>query len=703
MKFYEVSPVGIVGKDFEVLTYSFSDMLAVGMVVEIPVGKRKFVGVVMKKVPEPDFETKEILRVLYDRPLPPALLKLHAWLSDFYATHPGTVWQTMLPAGLNRNRRLSVVKNTKYMNNSSNNRTNFVFNDEQLTAIDQLVKMPSGTAILHGITGSGKTEVYKALAMKAKTDGRSSIILVPEISLTAQLVGEFQAEFDNVILTHSTMTEAERARVWLDVLMAKQPVVVIGPRSALFMTVQNLGLIVIDECHEPSYKQEKAPRYNALRAAAKLVEFVNTSSLRVKRSNPANTYNPGSPRSARDDNCKLILGSATPLIADYYIAQKLGRPIVKMTKLARAGAKKPITKIIDLTKPANFSSENKIFSRQLLTAMKETLEQKKQILLFHNRRGSASTTLCENCGWIATCPRCFLPLTLHTDRFELRCHLCGYHEKPPLKCPECGHTEILHKGIGTKRIEEEIRRIFPGYTVRRFDGDTARGQAVQDIFAELKDGTTDIIIGTQTVAKGLDLPNLRLVGIVQADAGLALPDFSAAERTFQLIAQATGRVGRGAEDSRVIVQTFQPDAPAVQFGATQDYDSFYNFEIKNRQHGHFPPFTHLLKLTCAYKTEKGAIQAAQKLAKEIRGEFINCHSELVEESPLGLKDSSAMPQNDTAGVFLLGPAPAFYERVRGTYRWQIVVRARNRADLIKIAEKVPLTKWQTELDPNSLI
>ncbi|MDR1970160.1 MAG: primosomal protein N' [Candidatus Nomurabacteria bacterium] len=652
MKFYEVSPIGIVGKDFKVLTYSFLETLPVGTIIEIPVAQRKFVGVITKKVTQPDFTVKEILRVLYDQPLPPALLKLHAWLGHFYTTHPGTVWQTMLPSGLNKNRRKSVVKNTKYTNNGSSKRTNFVFNDEQLAAIDQLVKMSSGTAILHGITGSGKTEVYKALAMKTRNDGKSSIILVPEISLTAQLVDEFQSEFDSVILTHSTMTEAERVRVWCDVLMAEHPVVVIGPRSALFMPVKNLGLIVIDECHEPSYKQEKSPRYNTLRAASVL---------------------------AHETKSRLILGSATPLITDYYTAQKLDRPIVRMAKLARAGAKKPKTEIVDLTKRANFTSESKVFSRQLLSAMKETLNDNQQILLFHNRRGSASTTLCENCGWLSGCPRCFLPLTLHADRFELRCHICGYHEKPPIECPECDNTSIIHRGIGTKRIEEEIRKIFPGKTIRRFDGDTARGQAVQDIFSELKDGTTDIIIGTQTVAKGLDLPNLRLVGIVQADAGLALPDFSATERTFQLIAQATGRVGRGADDSRVIVQTFQPDAPAVKFGASQDYAGFYNHEIKHRQHGHFPPFAHLLKLTCMYKTEKGAIDASKKFVAQITTEI----------NPKTTK--------------ILGPAPAFYERARGFYRWQIIVRSTSRDELLKITKKVPSTKWQAELDPSSLI
>ncbi|MCL2280604.1 primosomal protein N' [Candidatus Saccharibacteria bacterium] len=652
MNFYEVSPVGIVGKDFEVLTYSSVNMLSIGVIVEIPVAQRKFVGVVTKKVAQPDFAVKEILRVLYDQPLPPAMLKLHTWLGSFYATHSGMVWQTILPAGLNKNRRSNVVKDTTNITNRGIKRTNFVFNDEQLTAIDQLVKMKSGTAILHGITGSGKTEVYKALAMQAQSNGKSSIILVPEISLTAQLVDEFRVEFNNVILTHSGQTETERASVWREVLTTEHPVVVIGPRSALFMPVKDLGLIVVDECHEPSYKQEKSPRYNALRAASIL---------------------------ANETKSRLILGSATPLISDYYTAQKLGRPIIEMSKLARPDAKRSITKIVDLTKRDNFSSESKIFSRPLLVAMKETLAAEKQVLLFHNRRGSATTTLCENCGWLANCPRCFLPLTLHTDQFELRCHICNHREKPPIKCPDCDNTNIIHRGIGTKRIEEEIRKIFPDKTVRRFDGDTARGQAVQDVFAELRDGSTDIIIGTQTVAKGLDLPNLWLVGIVQADAGLVLPDFSAAERTFQLIAQATGRVGRSNQPTKAVIQTYQPTHPAVRFGVTQDYTSFYNYEIKNRARGHFPPFSHLLKLTCSYKTEKSAVSSAKKLASNI----------------LILKSNAKFQ--------LLGPTPAFHERQRDNYRWQIVVRSNNRADLIKIADSIPFQHWSIELDPNSLI
>ena len=648
MEFYEVSPVGIIGHDITVLTYGFSEKLSIGTIVEIPVGKRTLAGVILRHVSKPDFETKDITHVLIDKPLPPGLLSLHKWLSDHYTTHPGTVWQTMLPAGLGKKRRKLAPKPAP---GPTERKADITLTNDQIAAISKLVKMKSGTAILRGITGSGKTEVYKALALEAAARGKSSIILVPEIALTAQLVDEFRCDFDNVIVTHSGQTEAERFATWKSALDTTGPTIVIGPRSALFLPLCNLGLIVVDECHEPSYKQEKAPRYNALRAASVLAEA---------------------------NKSRLVLGSATPLIADVYTARKLGRPIVEMTTLARRDAVKPETTIIDMTRRDAFSRTSQIFSKMLIEEIEKVLHSKRQVLLFHNRRGTASVTLCENCGWIATCPRCYLPLTLHADKFELRCHICGHSEKPQTKCPDCNYANIIHRGIGTKRIEEEITRLFPEAHVKRFDGDSARGEGVHDLFSELKRGEIDIIIGTQTVAKGLDLPNLALVGIVQADAGLVLPDFSASERTFQLIAQATGRVGRSQARTRVIVQTFQPVHPAVICGSAQDYDKFYEDEIKNRQLGHFPPFTHLLKMTCAYKTEHGAINAAKKLAAEIRSEFGD-------------------------QVKILGPAPAFYERQRDNYRWQIVVRSASRAKLSQIAAKVPLTKWQVELDPNSLI
>lgn len=656
MNYLEVSPYGIIGKDFTVLTYASSQKVPVGTVVEIPVGKRKFVGVVLKIVDKPKFECKEILRTLTDKPLPPHLLYLHNWISQYYSSHPGTVWQTMLPSGLNKTRR-SVITNEANLP-IDKSAPNLDFTKDQQNAITKLLQMKSGTAILHGITGSGKTEVYKALAKESITKGKSSIILVPEISLTAQLVAEFQKDFENVIVTHSKQTEAQRHTTWLKALNSTEPTIAIGPRSALFMPLEKIGFIAIDECHEPSYKQEKSPRYSALRAASILAN--NTKS-------------------------RLVLGSATPLISDFYTAQKLGRPIINMNHLAKKGAVKPSIEIVDLTNRDNFAS-NQIFTKQLINEMEKSLQNKKQILLFHNRRGSASVTLCENCGWNAMCPRCFVPLTLHTDKHQLRCHICGHNEKPPTSCPVCHNADVVHRGIGTKRIEEEVKKLFPEARVKRFDGDSLKGEGVHDLFDDLKIGNIDIIIGTQTIAKGLDLPKLSLVGIVQADTGLMLPDFSSNERTFQLIAQATGRVGRSSEKTKAIIQTYQPDHPAVVFGVNQDYFGFYKYEIKHRQKGHFPPFSHLLKITNSYKTEKSAISSAKKLHNVILNSFQNPEK-----------------NNEQSSLKILGPTPAFYERQRDNYRWQIIVRASNRNDLIEITKKVPNNHWQTELDPNSLL
>lgn len=647
--------VGKVGTWADILTYTTEGKLKRGQMVEVPVGASKSsLGVVLRENTQPPLQNakgqaikyKNIIRLVYPTPLPEPLLQLHDWMASYYATSSGITWQTMLPGRLNRKH----IKAYTPAKSDIADRTQILLNPAQQAAVDQILATPSGTTLLHGITGSGKTNVYKAVARDTIAHGRSVIILVPEISLTAQLVHEFQQEFSNVVVTHSAMKDSERVILWNYILTCDQPIVVVGPRSALFMPVQNLGLVVIDECHEPSYKQEQSPRYHANLAASRLTQLAHA---------------------------RLILGSATPPVSDYYLAQHFQRPIIELNQLARSDAKRPTTKIIDLTKRDNFSTESYLFTRPLLAAMRETLNQHRQILLFHNRRGSASTTMCQNCGWIATCPNCYLPLTLHNDKFALICHLCGYKQRPPLKCPECDSADIKSKGIGTKRIEDEVKKLFPTAVVRRFDGDTEKGFAVQDLYDQLKDGSVQIIIGTQTIAKGLDLPNLALVGVVQADAGLSLPDFSASERTFQLIAQVCGRVGRSRADTTAIIQTYQPDAPAVRYGVAQDYPSLYNYEIKQRERGHFPPFAYLLKLTCTYKTERGAAAASSRLASELRRQF-------------------------SGQIFILGPTPAFYERLRGLYTWQIIVRAPQRPTLVDVAAHVP-AGWQVELDPVNLI
>lgn len=643
--FYLVAPTAIIRTTEPAFTYHSDAPLAIGTLVRISVGKRLTNGVVLTAVKQkPSFPTKAIVSVIAPRPLPAPLIQLATWMSDYYATHMATVFQTILPSGLQKARR-DAHKLPAY---PMRKRTKILLNDEQRRALMLINKQTQGTFLLHGVTGSGKTQVYIEAAKHNARLGKSAVMLVPEIALTPQLVAEFTNHFQKLIVTHSGMTEAQRHHAWLKALQNdNEPTVVIGPRSALFMPLDNIGLIVVDECHEPSYKQEQAPRYSALRAASVL---------------------------ARAHGAKLIMGSATPAVADYYVAQTNKTPILRLAK--PAAQLQPVeVRVVDLKSRANFT-RHRFISNDLLMAIQNALDKKMQVLLFHNRRGTAPTTLCEHCGWSAHCPTCFLPLTLHADAHKLRCHLCGFSMSVPPSCPECHEATVIFKGIGTKLIETEITRLFPKARIARFDADTSEAEAIHNRYQELYDGEIDILIGTQILAKGLDIPRLSLVGVVQADSGLVLPDYTSEERVFQLLYQVIGRAGRGEHPGEVVIQTYQPDHPVVQTAVARDYKTFYQTEIRHRETGHFPPFRFLLKLTCTYKTEAGAINASQKMAAQLR---------------------QAYPQLE-----VLGPTPSFYERLGGTYRWQLVIKAKQRSDLIAIAKNVP-QGWQADIDPASLL
>lgn len=646
MHYYEVAPNQLVRAGSTAFTYASTEPLVPGNVVVIEVGKKQLIGLVIKEVKKPSYKTKEITQLVEKDPLPEALLQTALWMSSYYATHLACVIQTILPRGLLKNRRQKIIQ----PHISRRDRTQIVFNTEQLAALNMLDSMTPGSALLHGVTGSGKTSIYIEMAKRTLSTGRSVIILVPEIALTSQLLDEFSHHFNDILLTHSRQTEAERHLLWQKALQNQGPHIIIGPRSALFVPVKNIGLIVVDEAHEPSFKQEQSPRYLALRVASVL---------------------------ARHSNAKVIFGSATPLIAEYYLAKKAERPIILMSKPAKQDTVPPQINLVDMTKRTDFKT-NRFISGTLIKAASESLEAGHQVLLFHNRRGSASTTLCEECGWSAVCPHCFIPFTLHADTHQLRCHICGTTEKVPTHCPTCNSVDIIHKGIGTKRIEAEFRKLFPNKNIVRFDGDSELNETVEGRYRELYDGTIDIIIGTQVIAKGLDLPKLRTVGVIQADAGLALPDFGASERTFQLLAQVVGRVGRSHHPTTVVVQSYQPTHPAVTDGLQQNYAHFYGTMISERKRSLFPPFTYLLKLTCIYKTEATTILRAKELATLLR-----------REAP--------------KSVQILGPTPAFYERQRDTYRWQLVVKSPSRKALQDLLQHVPPTHWQFELDPISLL
>lgn len=643
--YYEVAPVKIIRSTSDVFTYSCESLLTVGQIVSISIGTQSLTGVIMNQVPKPAYATKGISDIYESLILPTQLVTTARWMSGYYATHLATVLQTILPRGVTTQRRsrqsIEVVPSRK--------RTHFVFTDEQTTAIDTISEMSPGTAILHGVTGSGKTAVYIKIAQQAVSSGRSVIVLVPEIALTSQLVADFANHFDDILVAHSKQTEAQRHSVWLSALHSTKPRIVIGPRSALFIPVPNPAYVMIDEAHEPAYKQEQSPRYSALRVASVLMGAVSG---------------------------KVVQGSATPLISEYYLAQQAKRPVIEMNQRAQSDVSPPLIKCIDMTKKTNFIT-HRFFSDELLSTISASLASGDQVLVYHNRRGSASTTLCQQCGWFATCPRCFISYTLHADLHTLSCHVCANKAQVPTSCPDCHSTDIIHRGIGTKLIETELKKLFPKYHIARFDGDTSTSDTLEKRYAELYSGDIRIIVGTQVIAKGLDLPHLRTVCVVQADAGLALPDYMASERTFQLLAQVVGRVGRSSSPSSVVVQSYQPNSPIIQLGLTQRYDDFLRSALGERQRAHFPPFTHMLQLTCSYKTEQASIRNAQKLGALLKSTY----GELVQ---------------------ILGPTPSFYERQRDMYRWQIVVRASRRQVLVDIASTLP-QHWQFDLDPMSLL
>ena len=644
MQYYLVAPLIMVRKDASAFTYQSPIELEVGSIVIIPVGKKELTGIVIDQTQKPDFATKSISKNLTNQSLPQVLVQLAQWMSEYYATPLPIVLQTILPSGLNKKRRQFVLSSPVAQRAFKK----IILNEEQSMALKKIDELGSGTLLLHGVTGSGKTQIYIEAAKHSIAQGASCIVLTPEISLTPQLVAEFANHFKKIIVTHSSMTEAQRHQAWLEVLLSDRPVIVIGPRSALFMPIKKLGLIVIDECHEASYKQEQAPRYSALRVASKLASF--------------------------HKNTKVILGSATPSVSDYYLATSNNNPLLELTRTATTAAE-PLTQVIDCKNRDNFR-EHRFLSDALLHEIRQALTSKKQSLLFLNRRGTAPTTLCANCGWASVCPVCFVPLTLHADLHILICHICARQQNLPPSCPQCHHPDIVFKGIGTKMVEEAIKKLFPKAEVARFDADNTQLESLTTRYQDVYDAKIDILIGTQLLAKGLDLPNLQTIGVVQADSGMQLPDYQAEERTFQLLYQVAGRVGRGQQPSHIVVQSYRPDNPIVRLALARDYKSFYVEQLAERRKAHFPPFVYLLKLTCAYKTEAGAIRAANQLATHIRQTWPQCT--------------------------VLGPTPAFYERLGGNYRWQIVVKSKRRADLLEAVKTVP-DNWQVDIDPISLL
>lgn len=630
----------------EALTYHSEQRPAVGSLAFVPLRNKEVLGVVIAVTKKkPSFKTKSISNIVDNPPLPDQLLELLQWMRSYYPAPLGIIVQQFLPKALPK--RVTKPVDSHIMPSLSSLPP---LTEDQIQALEMV--QTSGMHILHGATGTGKTRVYLELARKCYENNLSTIVLTPEIGLTSQLATDFQKVFGKrVIVIHSQLSESVRHKLWLTILKEDKPVIIIGPRSSLFSPVQKLGLIIVDESHETAYKQDQSPYYHASLAASALGSFAKIP---------------------------VILGSATPLVTDYYVAEQKKRPIIRMTQTATATAtieeKAKIT-IVDLRDRTKFTKKPHL-SDDLITSMREALARKDQILLFLNRRGTARVVLCENCGWQANCPHCDTPLVYHNDTHSMRCHSCDFSGRPPISCPECKHPDIIFKSVGTKAIADEVAKLFPEARIQRFDTDNKKTERIEHHYDAVRAGDVDILIGTQTLAKGLDLPKLGLVGVIIADTSLFVPDFSSQERTYQLLSQVVGRVGRGHRKGEVVIQTYNPTSPLLRSVLNKDWDNFYNTELDERRLFSFPPYCYLLKIWCKRATQKGAQQAAEKLAKDLRYS--------------GLK------------IIVEGPAPSFHEKNNNKYQWQIIVKAKQRGELVKVIGKLP-ANWYHDIDPMNLL
>ena len=547
--------------------------------------------------------------------------------------------------------------------------SNLILNQEQTHALKEITQAldspeKSRPILLHGVTGSGKTEIYLQAIRGALNRGCTAIVLVPEISLTPQTVERFKGRFadmpDAVAVLHSHLSEGERHDEWHKIHSGRARIV-IGARSAIFAPLKNLGLIVVDEEHETTYKQEEAPRYHA-------------RDIAIVR--------------AKIEKCVAVMGSATPSLESYHNAAIGKYQLVTLTQ--RIDEKQmPLMRIVDLRQERRKQKSATILSEKLRTAIADRLEKREQVILFLNRRGFSTSLLCSDCGEARNCPNCSVALTFHrhpTVAGRLTCHLCGHTAAVPKKCPACGKDALIYAGFGTERVETTVSQIFPKAVVRRMDADSmTRKEAYRETLRNFRTGKIDILVGTQMIAKGLHFPNVTLVGIINADLALHLPDFRAGERTFQLLTQVAGRAGRGETSGEVFVQTYTPFSPSIQFARHHDFAGYFQQELEFRERCDFPPFKHAILITVRSPHEGRAKLSAETLQRRLK---------------------EALPQE-----FILGEAtPAPLEKLQSQFRFHILLRGeaimhlsrlvRETVDKLPFPEDVTVT---VDVDPYQLL
>jgi primosomal protein N' (replication factor Y) len=544
--------------------------------------------------------------------------------------------------------------------------TDLTLNDEQaaaLAAVEEALLAPEKAKpiLLHGVTGSGKTEIYLQAIQATLARRKTAIVLVPEISLTPQTVERFKSRFaetqEMVAVLHSHLSEGERHDEWHKIHAGRARIVV-GARSAVFAPLENLGLIVVDEEHETSYKQEEAPRYHARDVAV----------VRAKL-----------------EGCAVLLGTATPSLESYHNATQNKYRLLKLTQRVD-NCQMPLMRIVDLRLERRKEKVAAILSEKLRKAITARLEKHEQTILFLNRRGFSTSLLCSNCGEARDCPNCSVALTFHRSAARLTCHLCGHAAAVPKKCPACSQDALIYSGFGTEKVEANVAHLFPEATVRRMDADSmSRKDAYRETLHAFRAGKIDILVGTQMIAKGLHFPNVTLVGIINADLALHMPDFRAGERTFQLLTQVAGRAGRGETPGEVFVQTYTPFSPSIQFARHHDFAGYFEQELEFRERCDFPPFKHALLITVRSAHEGRAKLSAETIARRLK---------------------EALPPE----FILSAPSPAPLEKLQGQFRFHILMRGEAITRLSRLVretlDKLPLPEdvvAAVDVDPYQLL
>src|SRR3989344_3446199 len=662
----------------QIFTYlvplNLHDHLRPGQLVRVPFGGRRLIlglvsSVEMHRLPKEAKGLKEVTELIGATPvLTEKHIALANWIAKYYVTPLGLVVKAMLPKFVKKNKDPQITGYEKF-------NPDYILTDYQKNAVSEITRAlgsPS-TILLHGITGSGKTEVYMQVIERVLFAGKQVIILVPEISLTTQAIERFARRFgiERIALLHSKLRDSERLFMWQKI-WENEKQIIIGPRSAVFAPVQDLGLIIMDEEHDPSFKQyDQHPKYHAREVAGKLSELWI---------------------------CPLILGDATPSITSYFnVASNIDQAsmsrgetggksiLLTLPHRIMADVGLPKVRVVDMRKELaakNFS----IFSEALKAEMIMKLKQNKQIILFLNRRGSATFIMCRDCAYVSTCEHCQVPLVYHLTTQSLVCHHCARNYDIPTACPACGGARIKYFGIGTEAVEEGLKKFLKEelkdkelpLIVRMDRYSTAVAGAHKQIYDDWTAGRTRILIGTQMISKGWDVSRVGLVGIITADTILHLPDYRSNERTFQMLTQVAGRAGRGSDPGVVVLQTYNPENFAIQAAKLHDYQGFFAREIKVRKKFGYPPFTRLIKLVFSHPDRAKALALSERAVNLLR-------------------------QEGSPGIEIIGPIPSFIMRLRGRFRFQVILKSVANVDFDFYPLLAKLADADIDIDPESLL